>query len=203
LGLTNRAKSWLSTLSREKTLPTVEVEKILLDGGHTPHQVWLDFHENYGGYIEEVGPGDIAIWGLARGANPATPLLWFKAEQVYIEPARKRFSEAILCADAHPTHGYELGSDGRFFGIGGPAESFVMKLERHGVLHDFHSRGKVRRTLLTHKSDEPEHVALLNDMAPSLVHEASGRAKKLYLEERRLLEFCPFIKQLVMWEQVP
>ena len=40
-------------------------------------------------------------------------------------------------------------------------------------------------------------------MASFFVPEASDRANKFYVEPKRLLEFCPFIKQLAMWEIEP
>ena len=201
--LTNRATDWLATLSRESPLPTKTVEQLLLDGGHTPHPMWLEFHDNYAGYAEEIGPGDVAFWGLARAEDAKPSPNWFDPNTVYVVPPTRRLPEAIRCADAHPVHDYALGCDGGFRGIGGPAETFDMKLERHGVKMEFYARGKVDRTLITHKSDEPEHQQLLQDMAPSLVVEASGASAKFYLESRRLLQFNPYIKQLVLYEIDP
>jgi hypothetical protein len=108
--------------------------------------------------------------------------------------------EAIRCADVHPVHDYELGADGAFRGIGGPADTFEMKLERHGVMKEFYDRGRVKQTLLTRKADEPQHQQLLADMAHALVPEASDRSAKFYLEAKRLLKFNPFIKQLILLE---
>lgn len=203
MALTKRASAWLATLSREAPVPTRRVEQLILDAGGTPHRVWLDFHEHYAGYAEEVGPGDVAFWGLARAADAEPPPLWFAPDTVYLVPPQYHFPEAIRCADAHPVHGYELGADGCYRGIGGPADTFEMKLERHGLMKEFRDRGHVRQTLLTRKSDEPAHQQLLADMAPFLVPEASGAAAKFYLEPRRLLQFNPFIKQLVLYEVDP
>ena len=200
MALTKRAQAWLATLSRETPLPTASVERLILAAGSTPHPAWLDFQDKYAGYIEEVGAGDIAIWGLARSASASPPLLWFAPDKVSIVPPEARFPEAIVCADAHPVHGYELGADGAFRGPGGPAETFEMNIERHGVMKEFYDRGKVKQTLLTRKSDEPQHQKLLNDMAHALVPEASGKAMKFYLEPTRLLRFFPFIKQLILLE---
>src|SRR5262249_52606230 len=127
MALTKRAQSWLATLKREEPLPTAEVERLIRAAGWPPPQAWLDFHDKYAGYVEEVGPGDLAIWGLARPMNPGTPLRWRDLGNVIIVPPHYRFPEAILCADASPHHGYELGSDGAFRGIGGPALTFEMK----------------------------------------------------------------------------
>jgi hypothetical protein len=203
MAVTKRASAWLATLSRGTPIPTRAVEQFIIDAGGTPHRVWLDFHEHYAGYVEEVGPGDLACWGLARAADAVPSPVWFKPDTVYLVPAQPHFPEAIQCADAHPTHGYELGADGRYRGIGGPADSFEMKLERHGLMKEFYDRGRVRQTLLTRKSDEPAHQQLLADMAGSFVPEASSANAKFFLEPRRLLQFNPFIKQLVLLELDP
>jgi hypothetical protein len=200
MALTKRAAAWLATLSRETPMPTTDVERLILVAGSTPHAAWLDFHDKYAGYIEEVGPGEIAIWGLARSASASPPPTWFAPDSVSIVPPEYGFPEAIRCADVHPVRGYELGADGAFRGTGGPAETFEMKIERHGVMKEFYDRGKVKQTLLTRKADEPQHQKLLSDMAHALVPEASGKAAKFYLEPKRLLQFNPFIKQLVLLE---
>jgi hypothetical protein len=149
--LTKRATAWLATLSRETPMPTTDVERLILVAGSTPHAAWLDFHDKYAGYIEEVGTGDIAIWGLARSASASLPPRWFAPDSVILVTPERGFPEAIRCADVHPVHGYELGADGVFTGIGGPADSFEMKIECHGVMKEFYDRGKVTRTLLTRK----------------------------------------------------
>ena len=201
MALTERALAWLATLSREpRPMPTAQVERAIAAAGGTAHAAWLDFHEAYAGYIEEIGPGEIAIWGLARSANATPPPIWVLPEAVFIVPPEHGLPEAIRCADVHPVHGYELGVDGVFDGIGGPAETFEMKLERHGVMKAFYDRGKVSQTLLTRDAEAPQHQQLLADMAPALVPEASDRGTKLYLEPKRLLRFNPLIKQLVLFE---
>jgi hypothetical protein len=144
MALTKRAIAWLATLSREAPLPTAHVERLIVAAGTKPHDAWLNFHDKYAGYIEEVGPGDIAIWGLARAATATPEPIWIKPDSVYTRPADRRFPEAIFCADSHPVHGYELGANGAFYGVGGPAETFEMKIERHGVMKEFYDRGKVR-----------------------------------------------------------
>lgn len=200
MALTKRAAAWLATLDRETPMPTADVERLIIAAGSTPHAVWLDFHEKYAGYIEEVGSSDIAIWGLARSASASPPPMWFTPDSVVIVPPHDGFSEAIRCADVHPVHGYELGADGFFYGLGGPARTFEVAIERHGVMKEFYDRGKVKRTLVTDKANEPQHQKLLSDMAHALVPEASDETKKFYLEPKRLLQYDPFLDQLVLLE---
>lgn len=201
--LTKRARAWLATLDRQPTLPTSRVERLIVDAGATPHSTWLAFHDAYAGYAEEVGPGDVAFWGLARGKDEQPPPYWLPPDAVSIIPASRGFPEAIRCAEANPVHEYELGADGWFSGIGGPCESFDMKIERHGLKMEFYGRGKVKRTLLTHDSDREDHQRLIQEMTPWLVREASGTHASFYLEPRRLLQFNPHIKQLQLFEIDP
>lgn len=204
MAITQRAQAWLSTLSRETPMPTAEVEKLLVDAGHTPHKVWLDFQEHYAGYIEEVGPGEIAIWGLARAADTDPPPIFYQPDQVYYVAPEHWFPEALRCADANPTHDYELGSDGRFRGLGGPAATFEMKLERHGLMHEFHQRGgDLSQRFVTRKADEPQHQQLIAQLQGALVREASDQGRQYFSEPHRLVSYSPFIKQLVIWELDP
>lgn len=203
MSLSKRASAWLATLSRETPMPTAAVEGLIVAAGGTPHAMWLAFHDAYAGYIEEIGPGEIAVWGLARPALASLPLMWFTPGKVDIVAPGYGFPEAIRCADVHPVHAYELGADGAFRGIGGPTDTFEMKIERHGLMKEFHGRGTVRQTLLTRKADEPQHQQLLADMAHALVPEASNAAAKFYLEATRLLQYNPFIKQLILLELDP
>lgn len=191
-------------MSRETApLTAIALERLLVNAGKFPHPAWLEFQDRYAGYIEEVGPGDIAVWGLARSADSSPPLTWLAPNTVGIQAPVAHMPESAVCADAHPVHGYELGSDGSFYGIGGPAVSFEIKIERHGVMMEFLARGKAKRTLITRDSSAPQHQQLLAEMEPSLVPEASDRAIKLYLEPKRLLRFHPFQKQLVLLELDP
>lgn len=200
MALSQRAKDWLATLSRETPMPTAEVERRIIDAGGTPHAVWLAFQDEYGGYFEEVGPGDFAIWGLARAATAEPPPSWREPNQVTLVPPTKWLPEAIVCAEVHPVHDYHLYADGRFAGIGGTVDSFAMKLEREGLMREFYGRGKVERTLITRESGKPEHQQLLAAMQYALVPEASNARRQFFLEPKRLLDYVPHLTQLVLYE---
>lgn len=201
--LTKRAHAWLATLRRETPVPTARVERLIIDAGWKPHAVWLDFHDRLAGYIEEVGPGDIAVWGLARAVDAKPPLAWIPPDSVFVRPGDDEFPETIRCADAHPVHEFELAADGWFAGVGGPCLTFDMKVERHGVLHEFFGRAKARQTLLTKDSDAAEHQKLLHDVAPWLVAEASSKDTQFFLTPSQLVQFSPRIKQIVVNELDP
>ena len=93
-------------------MPTREIEALIIELGYTPHPAWLDFHERFAGYFEEVGPGDVAVWGLARRKT-----LHVMQGKVWIRAPDPKWNtrEQIACADAYPGHDYELGADGFFF----------------------------------------------------------------------------------------
>jgi hypothetical protein len=172
MALTQRAQVWLSTLSRERPLPTRIVEELIRDAGGTPHPVWLDFHDRFGGYIEAFGAGEVAIWGLARAKDAVPANVFGQPDQVFIRPAEGAEPESISCAEANPVHGYELYADGSFVGPGGSCTTFEMNVERHGLMHELFMRGKIRESVLR-GSDASASQQLLQDVAQWLVPEAS------------------------------
>jgi len=200
--LTKRAQAWLATLQRETPLSTAHVERLIVDAGRTPHAVWLDFHDRFAGFIEEVGPGDIAVWGLARAVDADPPRAWIPPEDVFIRPADGELPEVIRCADAHPVHEFELAADGWFAGIGGPCPSFDMKVERHGVLHEFFLRGRARRTVVK-DGDAAERGKLIHGLAPWLIVEASSNDTQFFLTPARLVQYTPGLDQILRSETEP
>ncbi len=203
MALTKYAKDFLATLRRDKAVPTKEVEQRIRDAGYPAHPCWLEFQDNYAGYIEELAPGDIAVWGLSHAVDREPPPMWVDADQVHITPPDGRLPEGIVCADAHPVHDYELLANGHFLGIGGPAESFERKLERHGLMMDFASRGAARQTVFTKDMAAPELVELIDEMKDSFVPEPSDKHAVYYLEPTRLLRVGPIIKKAVLYQIDP
>lgn len=199
--ITLRASAWLATLPRETPMPTADVERLIVDAGHTAHAPWLDFQEHYAGYVEQIGPGEEARWGLARAADSEAATVFFEPNRIYyVPPAAKWLSEALRCADVNPMHEYELGSDGRFNGLGGPAATFEMKLERHGLMHEFRELGgDLTRRTIVRNTDEPEHQQLLHDVASGLVREASDKGQQFFVDAQRMVQYSPFVKQLTIW----
>lgn len=200
--LSKRAQTWLATLPREASLPTATVERLIREAGGTPYVTWLDFHERFAGYVEVVGPDDVAVWGLSRPKDTDPPSRWREPETVWLLPPGGQEAEVIACADAHPVHEYLLRPAGRFLGPGGPCPTFDMKVERHGVMHEFYARGKARRTFLTSQGDAPEHQQRIHDVASYLVPEASTDATKFYLHPERLVIYDPPIRQIQVFETI-
>ncbi|MEM6993477.1 MAG: hypothetical protein AAF721_23385 [Myxococcota bacterium] len=201
--LTQYATDFLATLRRDTAVPTALVEKRIRDAGHDPHPVWLEFHDEYAGYIEELTPGDNAFWGLCHAADREPPPVWVDADQVHITPPSGQLPQGIVCADAHPVHDYELLANGHFLGVGGPAESFDRKLERHGLMMAFYKRGKVVQTRFERDLAKAENVELIDEMRGSFLPEPSDKHAQYYLEPKRLLRVGPLIKQLVLYEVDP
>lgn len=197
--LTQRAQTWLATLPRETAMPTSRVERLILDVGGTPHALWLDFHDRYGGYVEDVGPGEVAVWGLARAKDADPPNVFSQPDHVFIRAGDGEYPETIACAEANPVHEYELYADGWFSGIGGPCPSFDMKVERHGLMHELYARGKIRETTLRDIT-APASQQLLQDVAQWLVPEASTKDTQFFYTPDRLVRFDPAIKQIIVFE---
>lgn len=200
MALTKRATAWLETLHRTTAVATSRVEQLLRDSGHTPHAAWLDFHERYAGYTEEVAPGDVAFWGISHAADRTPPPVWVDADSVHVVSPSRGFPEGIACADAHPVHDYELLADGRFMGIGGPAASFDQKIERHGIMFELAQRGTVRTARVGRGLDAAENRDLIEEMRGSFVPEASDRNAEFYVEPRRVLRVGRIIDYLVLFE---
>ncbi len=198
--LTKRAGDWLATLYHETPMSTRDVERLIVDAGHTAHPAWLEFHDAYAGFYEEVGPGDIAIWGLSRALEAEPKSYWTDQNTVWVTPSDGRMSETIVCAEAHPVHDYLLTAAGSFLGIGGPVDSFDRKIERHGLLADLYRRGKVKRTLSKQPNPTLDNEALLREMADGYVEEASDKRLEFYAEPQRVLQHSPKHDYVILFE---
>jgi hypothetical protein len=50
-----RAEKFLETLERRPAVPTKGVEAIIRDQGAPCFPSWLEFHEQYAGYVDVIG----------------------------------------------------------------------------------------------------------------------------------------------------
>ena len=172
---------------REKPFPTKRVEELLIEGGHTPHPIWLDFHDTYAGYIQPVGGGDAAIWGLVRDHEPK---YWFEPGAIpYVSKTPRKPGETVPCADVHPVHDYLLDSDGRFHWLGGACRTFEIMLERQGLVHGLYQQGRVERTVLKYwkKPASEDLEAVAESMKDAQVDEASDEGSRYYAKDSRIL----------------
>ncbi|MGD8910732.1 MAG: hypothetical protein PVI92_15430 [Chromatiales bacterium] len=108
--LSTLAERYLKSLARLPMPLTERVEKELKAEGLPAMEPWLEFHERYAGYVEQIWH-DRAVWGLLhfkpRWQAPKR-LAYFKdfyEEQEHI---------IINCADVHPSYEYQLDEKGMF-----------------------------------------------------------------------------------------
>lgn len=178
--LSECARAYLGTLHREAAVPTSEVERLLVYQGVTPYERWLLFHEAYAGYFQDLGMGDIAVWGLARLKEST----WFKPRTVTVERL-KGVVVAAFCAGVHGSHGYSMKPNGQVETPTGYARGFDIHVERLALWRQFALRGprKFRPTGGWNAEQKDEFVAL---MASFLRPEATDEFASYYVSEQTL-----------------
>ena len=135
MNLSPVAKRYLMTLERVEAVPTRIVEDELRRSSTGPLAVWLDFHENFAGYVQPLGR-ESATWGLMH-RDPE----WLEPLSLDLEPEKDGSALYVACADVHPSYDYRLDDKGAF--LSPPAESFGVFVERSATLWDFGARGPV------------------------------------------------------------
>ena len=162
--LTERAKSYLSTLKRIPPVPSAQVEKVLLDQGSPCFQPWLDFHERYAGYVEPLGL-DTAIWGIVHEKS-----YWIAPGRAEVDRETHEDVWYVTCAEVHPSYNYLLDDKGEF--LGRPAESFDIKVERNALHWEYFCQGEAGH-IEHHVKDAALIARLLQRSQP--IAEASDR----------------------------
>lgn len=172
--LSDRARSYLSTLKRLTPVSTAMVERALKEEGVPCYPAWLEFHERYAGYVEPLGL-DQAILGLVHERSQ-----WIAPKRVALLPSYEAAaSRFIVCAEVHPSYVYKLGDNGCFRDP--TAASFEIKLERSAARVAFFARRGARA--VREQADLPAMMDRLNDEA-SVVAEGSDETYQLLLGER-------------------
>lgn len=162
--LTDRANEFLATLERVPFVPTKYVEELLLDGCCPSVDKWLEFHEKYAGYVEDLGK-DKAVWGLVH-REPR----WLEPLSAEVDYDKKENSYDIVCADVHPSYNYILTDSGEFWGV--PSESFDVYVERKSIGYEFSLNGNVKPVAKEDFDESILNSVLTND---NFVSEASDR----------------------------
>ena len=180
--LSQRAKSYLTTLQRETPVPTADVERLLVAQGFPAFDAWLAFHDEFAGYFEDLGGGEVAVWGLAREKGE-----WVAPRSVDVTLRRDGSPLFVWCADAHPSHDYKLKTDGVFLGPPYRSHTFSVKVERNALYWDFARAGRARFAYGGNQVPLDDCAPLLADMTPYLVAEASDEFAKYYLTGDKLL----------------
>lgn len=161
--LTEVAKKFLSGLERVPAVTGSKVKEVLDSSEQPCFDSWLEFQDQFGGYVERIG-ADIAVWGIVHAR--AQWLVPFKAD---IEAEKDGSTYYVTCADAHPSYNYQLNSDGEFLGF--PAESFAVHVERAAAGWAFRtgfrtqtlSEAELRDPMLHENIGETEEVASASD----------------------------------------
>lgn len=182
--LSPRAQKYLAQLHRDEPVPVAKVEQIIIAQGYPAYPAWLAFHDQFAGYHESIGSGNLAIWGLAF-AKPRKS--GGDAYKVYVT-MHKGAPAFIACADVHPSFDYMLMPDGEYNGPPFPSENFSIKVERNALLWEFSSAGPVQRL---YDVDGVQLVdlrqQLLDELRPHLVPEASDKFANYYASPTKVL----------------
>lgn len=183
--LSPRAQAYLATLQRVEAVPVSDVERALVARGYTPYVPWLAFHEQFAGYVEDIGAGDVALWGLMIAQRFCG---YLEPNELYVTTHERFGPVYAACADAHPSHGYNLTPDGKFVGPPFPCASFGVKVERNALMWEFASAGPARRTYdLDGVPIIDQRASLLERLRPYHAPEASDRFANYYCSPDLLL----------------
>ena len=185
LTLSQRAQDFLASLRRDEPVPIETVVELLAKHGLDPIPAWLEFHERYAGYWEDIGAGDFAIWGLAHATvqgghnNP---------NEIYVNKTSYGEAVTILCADVHPSWDYLLKPTGEFIGPPFRCATFDVKVERNALMMEFTKAGPVERIW---KIDDVRvencRKQLVDELQGFLVPEASDKFARYYLSPDKLM----------------
>lgn len=177
--LSRRANRFLETLERRPSIPTSDVEGIILDQGYPCYPCWLEFHERYAGYLEVFGR-DSAIWGLAHLSSQ-----WLLPRKVDVDQETNEDVWYITGADVHPSYNYRLDNKGEF--LGGPAANFDIHVERAGAFFDFQQNGHCR-PLTSGELRTPQLREMVGRaLRVDLVAEASDKFFTYYMNDTHLV----------------
>jgi len=181
--LSRRAQEYLATLKRQEPVPIEKVEQLLAAKNLPAHPAWLEFHRQFAGYVEDIGSGDLAVWGLAFAA----PGKFMDANAVFAN-FHKGEAWSITCADVHPSWDYNLTPDGKFVGPPFPSDSFTVKVERNALMWEFVKAGPVERLYDINKVSILElRKELVGEVAAYRIPEASDKIANYYCSPTKLL----------------
>lgn len=182
--LSRRAQDYLATLNREEPVPVASVAQLLAAENVPAHPAWLSFHERFAGYVEDIGSGDLAVWGLAFGTAKE-----FGGDALTVSVNRHKGTVvSISCAAVHPSWDYQLTPEGKYIGPPFSSESFTVKVERNALMWEFVKAGPVQRLYeINGVSLKDLRKPLVEELAAYRVPEASDRIANYYAGPTRLL----------------
>jgi hypothetical protein len=178
--LSSTADEYLRSLQRISVPSEREVVECVLRVLPQVPNVWLDFHRQYGGYVQPLGV-DVATWGLMHFHGE-----WMPNGDVEIELEGALDDAYITCADVHPSYDYRLDLRGEF--LGGPSDRFETYLEQCAHMIEFKTYCAPFRVYGTADTLEPAVQRVLDDLlAHGNIKEASDRHREIFRSERALL----------------
>jgi|GEM_PF-2117210 len=182
--LSRRAQDYLAILHREEPVPVAAVAQLLAAENVPAHPAWLSFHEQFAGYVEDIGSGDFAVWGLAFGSARKSG---GDALTVFVNRFKGTLV-SISCADVHPSWDYNLTPEGKFIGPPFPSGNFTVKVERNALMWEFVKAGPVQRLYeINGVSLNAHRKQLLEELAAYRMPEASDRIANYYASPTKLL----------------
>jgi hypothetical protein len=183
--LSKRAQDFLASLRRDDPVPVEDVVKLLAAEGIGPVPAWIEFHQRYAGYWEDIGAGDFAIWGLAHKQVQAD---YSVPNSIYATKTSAGEPVSISCADVHPSWDYLLQADGVFIGPPFSCQTFDVKVERNALMWEFTHAGPVERIW---KIDgvrvEDCRDKLVAELERFLVPEATDKFARYYYSPDKLM----------------
>jgi hypothetical protein len=183
--LSQRAQDFLASLRRDDPVPVEQVVKLLAEQGIDPIPAWIEFHERYAGYWEDIGSDDFAVWGLAHKqvqGVASTP------NSVYVDKTTDGRPVTIMCADVHPSWDYLLTPKGEFIGPPFRCETFDVKVERNALMWEFTHAGPVERIWdIDGVRVEDCRDKLVAEVEGFLVPEASDKFARYYYSPDKLM----------------
>jgi hypothetical protein len=177
--LTETAKKYLSGLERVPAVTASKVEEVLRSAGQPCFDPWLEFQDQFGGYVERIG-ADVAVWGVVHARAR-----WLGPFEADVELEKDGRTYYVACADVHPSYNYRLDNNGEFLGF--PAEHFSVHVERVAAISTF----------LTGFRSESLSQAELRD--PMLI-ETAGHAEEIASASDRYYRYLSTGDLLLTWE---
>jgi hypothetical protein len=103
------------------------VRQALTKAGYPVVATWLAFHASFAGFVEPLGAGEVAVYGLLHAHGR-----WLQG----VEAEADSEGWIVMCADVHPSYDYWLTEEGELLGVGGggPFQSFSVKVERDAIV---------------------------------------------------------------------
>lgn len=183
--LSQRAQNFLATLERDKPVPVETIVQLLAAEGLEPVPAWLEFHQRYAGYREDIGAGDVAIWGLAQTKVHGD---YNAPDTIYVTKTRDNHPVTACCADVHPSWDYLLKPNGEFIGPPFRCATFDVKIERNALMWEFTHAGPVERVWKINGVNVNQcRDKLITELQDYLVPEASDAFARYYYSPDKLM----------------